>query len=63
MDLGIVYHKVQNFNLVRYSDSDLVESCDDRKSTSGYAFNLASGTVACVRSNLIKWTSLCIIVD
>ena len=49
MDLGIHYHKVHNFNLVGYSDSDLAGSCDDRKSTSGYAFNLASGTVA--------WTS------
>ena len=46
LDLGIRYHKVQNFNLVGYSDSDWDGSCDDRKSSSGYVFNLGSGAVA-----------------
>ena len=49
MDLTIHHHKVQNFNLVRYLDSDWVRLCDDRKSTSGYVFNLGLGAVA--------WTS------
>ena len=49
LDLGIYYHKVQNFNLVGYQDSDLAGSYDDRKSTSGYVFNLGLGAMA--------WTS------
>ena len=49
MDLLIHYHEVQKFNLVAYSDSDWAGSCDDRKSTSGYMFNLGLGAVA--------WTS------
>ena len=49
MDLGIHYHKVQNFKLVGYSKSDWAGSCDDRKNTSVYMFNLGSGAVA--------WTS------
>ena len=46
LDLGICYHKVQNFNLVGYFDSDWDGSCDDIKSSSGYVFNLWSGAVA-----------------
>ena len=46
MDLEIHYRKVQNFNLVGYSDSDWAGSCDDRKRNSGDVFNLASGEVA-----------------
>ena len=44
-DLGIHYHKVQNFKLFGYSYSDWAGSCDDRKSTSGYVFNLGSSAV------------------
>ena len=40
MDLRIHYYKVQDFNLVRYLNSDWAGSCDDRKNTSGYVFNL-----------------------
>ena len=49
IDLGIHYHKVQNFNLVGYSDSIWAGSCDGRKSTSGYVFNFGSSALA--------WTS------
>ena len=44
-DLGIHYHKVQNFKSVGHSYSDWDGSCDDRKSTSGYVFNLGSSAV------------------
>ena len=46
LDIIIHYHKVQNFNLVGYSDSDWAGSCDDRKSTSAYVFNLGLSVVA-----------------
>ena len=39
------YHKVQDFDLIEYSNSDLAGSCDDSKSTSGYMFNIGSGAV------------------
>ena len=44
MDLIIHYHKVQNFNLVGYSDIDWARS-RDRKSTSGFVFILGLGAV------------------
>ena len=46
LDIIIHYHKVQNFNFVGYSDSDWAGSCDDRKSTSGYIFNLGLSVVS-----------------
>ena len=45
MDLKIDYHKVQDFNLVGYSSSDWVGSCDDRKNTSGYMLNSCSSAI------------------
>ena len=39
MDLRINYYKVQNLNLVGYSDINCARLCDDRKSTSGSLFN------------------------
>ena len=44
--LRIHCHKVQNFNLVGHSYSEWAGSCDDRKSTNGYVFNLGLGMVA-----------------
>ena len=38
LDLRIHYNKVQNFNVVGYSNGDWAGSCDDNKITSGYVF-------------------------
>ncbi|CAL2241350.1 unnamed protein product [Prunus armeniaca] len=43
VDYGIFYEANIPINLVGYTDSDLAESVDDCKSTSGYVFNLGSG--------------------
>ena len=45
MDLKIDYHKVQDFNLVGYSNCDWAGSCDDRKNTSGYMLNSDSSAI------------------
>ncbi|XP_031269399.1 secreted RxLR effector protein 161-like [Pistacia vera] len=39
-DLGVWFKKSENFQLVRYSDSDWAGCIDDMRSTSGYAFFL-----------------------
>ncbi|KAI9170383.1 hypothetical protein LWI28_027097 [Acer negundo] len=44
---GIWYtNNVDNFQLCGYSDSDWAGSVDDRRSTTGYIFNLGSGAIA-----------------
>ena len=49
MDMGIVYRKDDNLDLVGYSDSDFAGDKCDRKSTSGFAFFLGNG--------LVTWSS------
>lgn len=43
---GIWYRRVSDFRLMGYTDSDWAGFVDDRKSTSGYVFNLGSGAVS-----------------
>lgn len=43
---GIRYLVVDDFKLIGYMDINCVGSTDDRKSTSGYAFNFGSGIVS-----------------
>ncbi|KAG6433701.1 hypothetical protein SASPL_105316 [Salvia splendens] len=42
---GIWYSNVAEFELVGFTDSDWAGSVDDRRSTSGFVFNLGSGAV------------------
>ena len=48
-EYGLYYKKKKKFKLRAYTDVDLVENIDDRKSTSGGAFFL--------RNRLVTWTS------
>ncbi|KAJ8766604.1 hypothetical protein K2173_001124 [Erythroxylum novogranatense] len=43
---GIWYSKVSNFRLIGFTDSDWAGSIDDRKSTSGFMFNIGSGAIS-----------------
>ncbi|GKV36358.1 hypothetical protein SLEP1_g44499 [Rubroshorea leprosula] len=45
-NFGIWYKPVPNFKFLGFTDSDWAGSVDDRKSTSGYIFNLGSGAVS-----------------
>ena len=49
LDVGIIYRKSENFELVGYSDADWAGCKDSRKSTSGYVFMIGG--------NVISWTS------
>ncbi|XP_016722827.1 uncharacterized mitochondrial protein AtMg00810-like [Gossypium hirsutum] len=40
---GVLFKRVENMKLTGYVDSDWAGSCDDMRSTSGYAFSLGSG--------------------
>ena len=42
----LVYRRVDNLEVVGYSDSDFGGCSDDRKSTSGYIFMLAGGAIS-----------------
>ena len=42
-DYMLVYQKSVNLEIIRYSDSDLADYIDIRKSISGYVFMLAGG--------------------
>jgi hypothetical protein len=46
MNHGILYSTTNNLQLVGYTHSDFAGSIDDRKSTSGYAFQLGTRVVA-----------------
>ena len=46
VDLGILYQKEGNGELIAYTDSDYAGDVDDRKSTSGYVFLLSEGVVS-----------------
>eukprot|EP00253_Pinus_taeda_P036699 PITA_36699 len=43
---GILYNVSEHSDLVGYTDSDWAGSVDDRKSTSGYVFNMGSGAIS-----------------
>lgn len=45
-DLGILYRKGGDEELIAYTDSDYAGDLDDRRSTSGYVFMLNSGAVS-----------------
>ena len=45
-DYMLTYRKVENLELIGYTDSDFAMCPDDRKSTSGYIFMLAGGAVS-----------------
>ena len=42
----LVFRRVDNLEIVGYTDSDLAGCVDDRKSTSGYIFMLAGGAIS-----------------
>ena len=42
----LVYRRVDNLEVVGYSDSDFSGCSDDRKSTSGYIFMLVGGAIS-----------------
>ncbi|XP_016579224.2 secreted RxLR effector protein 161-like [Capsicum annuum] len=46
LDHGIWYSKVTSFTLTGFTDSDYAGNIDDRKSTSGFLFNLGSGAIS-----------------
>jgi hypothetical protein len=46
LELGILYRKGEQVDLIAYSDSDYGGDIDDRKSTSGYLFMLGSGAIS-----------------
>ncbi|XP_070026024.1 secreted RxLR effector protein 161-like [Nicotiana sylvestris] len=46
-DFMLVYKKVNNMDLLLYSDSDFGGCQDTMKSTSGYIFMLAGGAISC----------------
>lgn len=46
LDHGIVYSKVNEPNLVGYSDADWAGDVKDRKSTSGYCFKYCNGIIS-----------------
>ena len=43
---GLLYTNANNLKLCGFSDSDWAGSLDDRRSTTGYVFNLGSGAIA-----------------
>jgi hypothetical protein len=43
---GLIYISTKYFKLIGYTDSDWAGCMDDRKSTSGYSFNMGSIAVA-----------------
>ena len=46
IDFGILYTKQKSQNFVAYSDADWAGDLDDRKSTSGYLFQIRGGAVS-----------------
>ncbi|XP_059598697.1 secreted RxLR effector protein 161-like [Vitis vinifera] len=45
-DYKLMYRQANNLEVVGYSDSDFDDCVDSRKSTSGYIFILAGGTIS-----------------
>jgi hypothetical protein len=46
LDYGIKYTDASDVELTGYSDSDWAGNLNDRRSTTGYAFNIGSGVVS-----------------
>ena len=46
MNFGLLYTNKFDVQLVGFSDSDWAGNLDDRRSTTGYAFNIGSGVVS-----------------
>ena len=46
VNFGVIYTNYYDVELTGYSDSDWVGNPNDRKSTSGYAFNIGTGVVS-----------------
>ena len=46
LDLGLLYSNGESVNLVGFSDADWAGDQNDRKSTSGYIFQLSNGAVS-----------------
>jgi hypothetical protein len=46
LDYGIKYNDASDVELTGYSDSDWADNLDDRRLTTGYAFNIGSGVVS-----------------
>jgi hypothetical protein len=46
LDYGIKYIDASDVELIGYSDSDWVGNLDDRRSTTGYVFNIGSRVVS-----------------
>ncbi|RVW21791.1 Retrovirus-related Pol polyprotein from transposon TNT 1-94 [Vitis vinifera] len=59
-DFMLVYRRVDNLEVVGYSDSDFGGCSDDRKSTSGYIFMLAGGAISwkSVKQSLIASSTM-----
>ena len=59
-DFMLVYRRVDNLEVVRYSDSDFGDCSDDHKSTSGYIFMLAGGAISwkSVKQSLIASSTM-----
>ncbi|KAD3067275.1 hypothetical protein E3N88_35155 [Mikania micrantha] len=45
-DFKLTYRRIDNLEVVGYSDSDFAKYKDDKKSTSGYIFMLAGGPIS-----------------
>eukprot|EP01018_Ginkgo_biloba_P029557 Gb_20738 [translate_table: standard] len=45
-DYGLQYKRTKNFRLIGYTDADWAGDIDDRKSTSGFNFNLGTTVIA-----------------
>jgi hypothetical protein len=50
-DFGLMYCKVDDFNLIRYFDSDFDRDKKNGVSTLGYLMSLRSTTVSCRSTN------------
>ena len=59
-DFMLVYRRVDNLEVVGYSDSDFSGCSDDRKSTSGYIFMLVGGAISwkSVKQSLIAFSTM-----
>ena len=59
-DFMLVYRRVDNLEVVGYSDSDFGGCSDDRKSTSGHIFMLAGGAISwkSVKQSLIAFSTM-----
>jgi hypothetical protein len=53
----LTYERSDNFKIVGYSDSDFVGCLDTDRSTSGYVFKLAGGTISWSSCKQIVMTS------